>query len=263
MKLLLTIRAVFGAMGNRWKMSNRIISPIFGVATLLALGFGPVASAADQEGIAVAIVYDTSGSMKESVPTANGTYAPKYRIANRALESIVHRIQNFATNTPAGGPPRKIDCGLITFSGRTAVEAVKFGPFDAKAIQNWLKNYAGPDSATPLGTALEMASQTVLKSGLIHKHVVVITDGINTAGPDPATVMPRIKAKAAGQGTGISTHFVAFDVDAKVFAPVKKLGATVVGASDEKQLNTQLEFIFEKKILLEEEEPKPAETKPK
>jgi hypothetical protein len=48
---------------------------------------------------------------------------------------------------------------------------------------------------------------------------------------------------------------VAFDVAAKVFDPVKKLGATVVGASDEKQLNTQLEYILQRKILLEEEEP--------
>jgi hypothetical protein len=53
----------------------------------------------------------------------------------------------------------------------------------------------------------------------------------------------------------VSVHFVAFDVDAKVFDPVKKLGATVVGASDEKQLNTQLEYILQRKILLEEEEP--------
>jgi len=52
----------------------------------------------------------------------------------------------------------------------------------------------------------------------------------------------------------LSVHFVAFDVDAKVFDPVKKLGATVVGALDETQLNAQLSFILQKKILLEEEE---------
>ena len=53
----------------------------------------------------------------------------------------------------------------------------------------------------------------------------------------------------------MAVHFVAFDVDAKVFEGVKKLGATVVEASNENQLNTQLEFILEKKILLEDEEP--------
>ena len=50
-------------------------------------------------------------------------------------------------------------------------------------------------------------------------------------------------------------HFVAFDVDAKQFEAVKKLGATVVGAADENQLGSQLQFILQEKILLEDEEP--------
>jgi hypothetical protein len=36
---------------------------------------------------------------------------------------------------------------------------------------------------------------------------------------------------------------------------LKKLGATVVSAADEKQLNAQLEYILQRKILLEDEEP--------
>src|SRR5438552_10021277 len=126
MKLLLTMRTTFRAMGSG-RMSKQIISPVLIFAALWALGSSHIASAAEQEGIAVAIVYDTSGSMKDSVRTANGTYAPKYRIANRALDSIVRRIQNFATNAPVGGAPRNVQCGLIVFSGRSAVEAVKFG----------------------------------------------------------------------------------------------------------------------------------------
>jgi hypothetical protein len=39
-----------------------------------------------------------------------------------------------------------------------------------------------------------------------------------------------------------------------VFSPVKKLGATVVSAANESQLNTQLDYILQRKILLEEEE---------
>jgi hypothetical protein len=54
----------------------------------------------------------------------------------------------------------------------------------------------------------------------------------------------------------LSVHFLAFDVDARQFDPLKKLGATVVGAVDERQLNSQLEFILQRKILLEAEEPK-------
>jgi hypothetical protein len=41
-----------------------------------------------------------------------------------------------------------------------------------------------------------------------------------------------------------------------VFDPVKKAGATVASAADEKQLNAQLDFILQNQILLEKESPK-------
>jgi hypothetical protein len=69
-------------------------------------------------------------------------------------------------------------------------------------------------------------------------------------------VVPKITKEAIARNERVFIHFIAFDVDAKVFAPLKKLGVTVVGATDEKQLNQQLEFILAKKILLEDEEPK-------
>jgi hypothetical protein len=85
--------------------------------------------------------------------------------------------------------------------------------------------------------------------------VLVITDGINTRGPDPKTTLPQVRREAEDKQTTVSFHFVAFDVNAAEFSAVKKLGATVVAAADEKQLDSQLHFIVEKKILLEDEEP--------
>jgi len=210
--------------------------------------------AAQEDGLALAIVYDTSGSMKEQVRDRNGKLSPKYVIANRALEAISKRIQTFATNATTGGL-RTIHAGLFVFDGTGAKQAVKFGPFDASTFQNWAQRFSAPEGGTPLGNALTAASQTVLNSGLPRKHVLVITDGINTVGPDPAAVMPRLSQLAEQKQSRLSVHFVAFDVNAKVFDSVKKLGATVVGASDETQLNSQLEFILQKKILLEDEEP--------
>ena len=210
--------------------------------------------AAQEDGLALAIVYDTSGSMKEQVRDRNGKLSPKYVIANRALEAISKRIQTFATNTATGGP-RAIHAGLFVFDGTGAKQAVKFGPFEASTFQRWAQKFSAPEGGTPLGNALTAASQTVLNSGLPRKHVLVITDGINTVGPDPAAVMPRLSQLAEQKQNRLSVHFVAFDVNAKVFDGVKKLGATVVGASDETQLNSQLEFILQKKILLEDEEP--------
>jgi hypothetical protein len=207
-----------------------------------------------EEGVAVAIIYDTSGSMKDPVKDLNGKPTPKYVIANRALEAIANQLETFATNG-ATGQARKVEAGVFTFSRNDAAEAVKFGPLDPKAIHEFAQNFSQPAGSTPLGNALNTASRAVLNSSLSRKHILIITDGLNTAGPEPSAVMPRLKQKAESSGTTLSIHFVAFDVAAKAFDAVKKQGATVVAAADEKQLNSQLDFIMQRKILLEEEEP--------
>ena len=223
------------------------------LVVLGALGVCSSLAVPAEEGIALAIVYDTSGSMAQSVRDGTGKLSPKHVIARRALEAVVRQLQTFATKAPAEAP-RKIEAGLYVFSGTGAKEVVRFGPFNPNAVQDWTKNLPAPSRGTPLGNALRTAGQTVLNSKLAHKHVLVITDGINTVGPDPSVTLPRLKTQAEHEHAGISVHFVAFDVDAKVFDPVKKLGATVVGAVDEKQLNSQLEYILQRKILLEDEE---------
>ena len=233
----------------------KINSSLAVLAALAALAAGPASiKAAEEEGVALAIVYDTSGSMKDAVLDKDGKGAPKYLIANRALVAIVRQVESFATNSSVGAA-RKIEAGLFVFNSPGAREAVKFGPFDRRALVNWATSFASPSGNTPLGNALNTAAQAVLKSPLSRKHILVITDGMNNAGPPPAYFMTRLKQQAEQQHHSLSVHFVAFDVDAKVFDAVKKLGATVVGAADEKQLNSQLEFILQKKILLEDEEP--------
>src|SRR5436190_18087547 len=199
---------------------------ITSLGTLAAIIATPIHSVAAQEdGVALAIVYDTSGSMKEQVRDRNGKLSPKYVIANRALEAISRRIQTFTTNTATGGS-RTVDAGLFVFDGSGAKQAVKFGPFEASTFQRWAQRFSAPEGGTPLGSALTAAGQTVLNSSLARKHVLVITDGINTVGPDPAAVMPRLNQLAEQKQNRLSIHFVAFDVNAKVFDGVKKLGAT-------------------------------------
>ena len=212
------------------------------------------AYAAEEEGVAVAIVYDTSGSMKEPVKDASGRSSPKYIIANRALVAIANRIQTFATNNAAGGP-RKLHAGLYVFQKEGPHAALPFGPFNAAAFTAWARGFSTPAGGTPLGNTLSAAGHAALNSGLTRKHVLVITDGVNTVGPTPAVTLAKLQQEAQKNSTSVSVHFVAFDVDAGVFDGVKKLGATVVAASNENQLNTQLEFILQKKILLEDEEP--------
>lgn len=228
------------------------------LAVLFGLGLGGLASprlSASEEGVALAIIYDTSGSMREPVPDRNGGSAPKYVIANRALKAVADRLEAFATNSPSG-TPKKISTGLYVFRGEHPHTAMPLGPLDGRALRNWAARFSSPNGNTPLGATLSVAGHAVLDSPLTRKHVLIITDGINTAGPAPAAVLPRLKQQAARQGAALSVHFVAFDVDARVFDAVKKQGATVVGAADEKQLNSQLQYILQEKILLEDEEPR-------
>jgi hypothetical protein len=235
----------------------RIYPSVLALCVAILLGPGLLhVSAADEDGVALGILYDTSGSMKDLVPDNHGSSSPKYVIANRAMKAIVKQIQVFATNS-ADGTPRKIEVGLFKFGPNGGKEVVKLGPFDAAAIQDFADHFTTPNGGTPLGNALRTVSRSVLNSPMPRKHVLVITDGKNTVGPDPAQTLPSINRAAEKQQTPIFFHFIAFDVDAKVFNGVKKHGASVASAADESQLNSQLDFILQNQILLE----KPAKTK--
>ena len=221
------------------------------LAAAIVCAAGPGVRAADAPaGVAIEIVYDTSGSMLQKVPDTDGKPTPKHLIASRAVRTVLDRLDAVSA-TPGAGP---IHVGLVVFNGDHAAAAVKLGPYDSKAIRSWLRAHDKPLAGTPLGDAVRVAGEALLKSPLPRKHVLVITDGINTKGRDPTVTMPSVQAAARGQQAEVSFHFVAFDVNAAEFKGVKNLGATVVGAADEKQLNTQLEFIVAKKILLEDEE---------
>ena len=131
----------------------RIIPSVAVMTVGLLLGLGSLpAFAADDDGVALGILYDTSGSMAENVPNSHGSSSPKYVIANRALLAVVKQIQAYTTNGVTGAP-RKVDVGLFTFSKDGAQAVVKLGAFDPGAIQNWTTNFSKPSGATPLGNA--------------------------------------------------------------------------------------------------------------
>jgi hypothetical protein len=236
-------------------MNTRFVSWMTAGVALAILGASPFSgAAAEEDGVAVAILYDASGSMRDSVRDKGGQLSPKYLIAKRALNSIVKRLQAYvASATP--GSPRKLSVGLYVFHDTTAKPVVPLGPFDPKDAENWANRVPPPGSGTPIGTALETATKALLESNLSRRHILVITDGENTVGPDPASVLPGLQDQAAQKKTEVKVNFVAFDVDARVFAPLKRLGVKVVGAANETQLNTQLQLILEKEILLEDAEP--------
>lgn len=223
------------------------------VLTVIVCGWSKVGAASAAEGVALVIAYDRSGSMLQKVRDAEGQLTSKDIIASRTLTSVLGQLQALAA--PQNGAETVLHVGMVAFQGKKAEWAVKLAPFDVRPFRDWLKRQDRPQRGTPLGDAVRLAGQAVLDSKLPRKHVLVITDGINTEGPDPTVTVPDLQARARRETGALSFHFVAFDVNAAEFQGVRKLGATVVGAADEKQLQSQLEFILEKKILLEDEEP--------
>jgi hypothetical protein len=78
-----------------------------------------------------------------------------------------------------------------------------------------------------------------------------LTDGENTVGITPLNALTALQKQNQGQDQAIFVHMLALDIPPKVFASLQKAGATVIGAADEKQLQSQLDFILENQILVE------------
>src|SRR5262249_21919611 len=151
--------AVRGNYGLRSNMKFQCSLAVLTGVALLAIAMPSLRAAEDaglQDGVALAIVYDTSGSMQEAVPGNEGKPSPKYLIANRALADIAKQVQSFATNS-ATGESRRIDAGLFIFDSPGARAVVPFGKFDRAAIENWVRTFNSPRGNTPLGNALNTA----------------------------------------------------------------------------------------------------------
>jgi len=216
-------------------------------ATPVAFGQDTNASApaTNAPAMAIVIVYDMSGSMKDKVKDASGRKTPKYVIGNNALMSVADKLQEFAD-----AKHTNILAGLVFFRRGQVQTGIPMGVFQAERFKAWARENKSPDGGTPLGGAVQAAANILNHAGpSLKKHILVITDGESNMGATPQEVLLNLKNNNAS----IPTYFVAFDVAAKIFEPVKAQGATVVSAADETGLRVQLDSIVGKKILLEAE----------
>ena len=203
----------------------------------------------EKESIAIYIVWDGSGSMADSVFNSGGAKESKDAISRRALKAIGDRLDQYI----AMSPNRAIGLGIVILN-KYSISHGGFGVADnthkaSDIISKWF--IPSPDGGTPLGFAMQLASdQLALLKNVSNKHILVLTDGGSNSGPTPEAIMDEISKSGIKDGI----HFVAFDVDADLFKPIREKGATVVGASNEKELNEKFDFILKEKILLERED---------
>jgi len=191
-------------------------------------------------GAAVAILVDTSGSMKERAP---GDSRPKYAVAREAIESMLDATDAFI----ARRPDFPIKIGVYSFSsGVRTLRTIQ--PYDRAAMKQALDSLPAPGGGTAIGDAMREARPDLYRAGVFRKYLMVVTDGENTNGRSPEDVAREIWGKSQG---GVQVYFVAFDTAPEKFGFLKEAGGDVIGAGTGAELKTALDGIYQGKILAE------------
>jgi Mg-chelatase subunit ChlD len=185
----------------------------------------PAATAPVQSGVAIAIVFDTSGSMKgerlDAVKAAwKGTFAPKlaaYQKALDRLETVVVRC---------GGHDAEVISPLAHYDGG-AVDGVVAG--------------LSAGGGTPLGESLKLAYAQVVLSPRERKHIFVLTDGQANGSVAPRAVLQAMKDR----GEKIKVWLVGFHSDRGFYKDFEDLGGKVLMADDAKGLEGACATIFD------------------
>lgn len=191
-------------------------------------------------GAAVAILVDTSGSMREIAP---GETRPKYVVAQEALEAMLDATDAFVKKRPDF--PIKI--GVYSFSSGVSTE-LSLQPYNRDVIRAALRRLPRPGGGTAIGEAMRSARPDLYRAGVFRKYLLVVTDGENTAGRSPDDVARDIFRKSEG---AVQIYFVAFDTSPEKFAFLKEVGGDVIGAGSGAELRTALDGIYQGRILAE------------
>jgi Mg-chelatase subunit ChlD len=207
------------------------------------------AGGARQEGIAAAILMDTSGSMRDAVADVDGQSKPKIEIARRAALDCLRQFEEFARKNPE----RKVLVGVYEFSSRehkpSCRQVVPIGMPDAAAASPAL-NAMMPSGGTPIGNAMIQAKLELDSTGMSRRHILVVTDGENNVGYSPGDVANALVQIPEDERASI--YFVAFDVGADRFNSVKEAGGLVLAASSGRDLKQTLDFVMTGRILVEQ-----------
>jgi Mg-chelatase subunit ChlD len=191
-------------------------------------------------GVSVAIVLDNSGSMRDKAP---GDKRRKFEVAKIAIEKALDATEAALTKRP--DYPVKVS--LILFSDRTET-VLEMQPYNRDSVRAAIGRITRPSGGTAIGDAMDAARQALYKAGTFRKVMLVVTDGENTDGQDPADVAREIFKKSEG---GVGIYFVAFDTDEGKFGFLRDVKGDVVSAQNGAALEASLASLYEGKVLAE------------
>ena len=208
----------------------------------------PASAVPAKEGIAAAIVIDVSGSMDEEVEGENGREERKIEIARRAARDLVEQFARYADDHR----DEPVLLGIYEFSERSGKDdcrpVMAMAPPDRGRADRALSSLRAR-GGTPIGNAMIFAKRELDATGLTRRHLLLVTDGENTAGFSPDRVALALSRRPEAERP--SLYFVAFDIEASRFQPVKDAGALVLGAANARDLNSTLDSLLRGNILLE------------
>jgi Mg-chelatase subunit ChlD len=191
-------------------------------------------------GAAVAILVDTSGSMRDEV---SGESRPKHVVAQEALEAMLDATDAFV----ARRPDFPIKIGVYSFSSGVSTE-LSIQPYNRDLVRAALKRLPRPGGGTAIGEAMRAARPDLYRAGVFRKYLLVVTDGENTSGRSPDEVARDIFRRSEG---GVQIYFVAFDTSPQKFSFLKDVGGDVLGAGTGVELRKALDEVYQGKILAE------------
>ena len=205
----------------------------------------PPAGTVWKDGLAAVVLVDVSGSMHDRI---KGERRRKIEAAQAAAIDVVGAFTRYAT----AHPDTPVLVGVHEFSARAGAPAAreviplgKPNPLTAGDAIRAMKTGGG----TPIGDAMAVARLALDRSGLKRRHLLVVTDGENTDGVDPALVASVLEKQP--EEVKASLYFVAFDVDAEAFAPVKNAGALLLSSKSGAELAATFDELLSDRIFVE------------
>jgi Mg-chelatase subunit ChlD len=198
-----------------------------------------------KDGLAAVVLVDVSGSMHDRI---KGERRRKIEAAQAAAIDLVGAFQRYAA-AHAGTP---VVVGVYEFSRRSGEPAartvVPIGPPNAASAGTVIQGMK-TGGGTPIGDAMVEARLALDRTGLKRRHLLVVTDGENTDGSDPAVVARVLERQK--DDIRAPLYFVAFDVDANAFDGVKKAGGLLLSAKSSSELGATVDELLSDRILVE------------
>jgi Mg-chelatase subunit ChlD len=201
-----------------------------------------------RDGLAAAILIDVSGSMAETVAGRDGRKEPKIDIARAAALDLVNQFASYAQDHK----DEPVQLALYEFSRRSGEPDCRtilpMAAPDRDQAATALQRLRA-DGGTPIGQAMIVAKRALDDTGLLRRHLLVVTDGANTDGVAPDRVATAIGKRPEAERPSI--YFVAFDVEANRFSRVRDAGGLILSAANASELNNTLDTLLRGKILVE------------